>query len=55
MLNLLDQVFYTDVTFDSAQLKEIMAPKELVIIADFDFNESIEIDELQIDKIYQSL
>jgi hypothetical protein len=55
MLSLRNQKSNVDYIFTKKLLNEIISQREVVIIAEYDFDESNEIDESQIDKIYQSL
>jgi hypothetical protein len=55
MFSLLDQKSYVNYTFDASELKEIISHTEFAIMDKCGFDDSFEIDEMQIDKIYQSL
>jgi hypothetical protein len=55
MLNIFDQESDMDYIFDANELKEIISHTEFTIIDRCGFDDSVEIDEMQIDKIYQSL
>lgn len=55
MLNFTNQESQLDYVFTTSQLNEILHPSADVEIVEYDLEESFEIDEIQIDKIYQCL
>lgn len=55
MLNFTNQESHLDYVFTTSQLNEMLYPSAEVEISEYEIDESFEIDEMQIDKIYQCL